>query len=91
MIHRFTSGLKFAFVTFRKPYYLNKYIGPSSNLPLADCMSFSCKFKLLRSGNLHDLRKQPKMSVHGDENTEEKRKREYLKAEMRKTLDSLQS
>ena len=50
---------------------LNKYIGRSSNLPLADCLSFSCKFKTLRKGNSYDLRTQPKMSTHGDENTGE--------------------
>ena len=31
-------------------------------------MSFSCKFKTLKSGNSYDLRTQPKMSMHGDEN-----------------------
>ena len=34
-------------------------------------MSFPCKFKTLRSGNSHDLKTQPKMSTHGDENTGE--------------------
>ena len=34
-------------------------------------MSFSYKFKTLRSGNSYDLRTQPKMSTHGDENTGE--------------------
>ena len=71
MRNRFTSRLNFAFVHFRKPYYLNRYISPSSNLSLVDCMTFSCKFKTLRSGNLYDLRTQPKMSTHGDENTGE--------------------
>ena len=33
-------------------------------------MSFSCKVKTLRSGNSYDLRTQPKMSTHRDENTE---------------------
>ena len=37
-------------------------------------MSFSYKFKTLRSGNLYDLRTQPKMSTHGDENTEAERR-----------------
>ena len=32
-------------------------------------MSLSYKFKTLRSGNSYDLRTQPKMSTHGDENT----------------------
>ena len=40
-----------------------------SNFPLADCMSFSCEFKTLRNENSYDLRMQPKMSTHGDENT----------------------
>ena len=34
-------------------------------------MNFSYKFKTLRSGNSYDLRTQPKMSTHGDENTAE--------------------
>ena len=34
-------------------------------------MSFSCECKLLRSGNAYDLKTQPKMSTHGDENTGE--------------------
>ena len=34
-------------------------------------MSFSYKFKTLRSGNSYDLRTQPKTSTHGDENTGE--------------------
>ena len=34
-------------------------------------MSFSNKFKTLRSGNSYDLRTQPKISTHGDENTGE--------------------
>ena len=34
-------------------------------------MSFSYKFKTLRSGNSYDLRTQPKLSTHGDENTRE--------------------
>ena len=34
-------------------------------------MSFSCKFKTLRSGNSYDSRTQPEMSVHEDENTAE--------------------
>ena len=33
-------------------------------------MSFSCKVKTLRSGNSHDSRTQPKMTMHRDENTE---------------------
>ena len=65
------SGLNLVFVNFRKPYYLHKYFGPSSNLPLANCMSFSCKFKTLRKGNSYDFRTQPKMSTQGDENTGE--------------------
>ena len=32
-------------------------------------MSFSCEFKILRSGNSYDLRTQTKMSTHGDEHT----------------------
>ena len=32
-------------------------------------MSFCCKFKTLRSRNSYDLRIQPKMSMHGVENT----------------------
>ena len=32
-------------------------------------MSFSYKFKTLRSGNSYDSRTQPKMSTHGEENT----------------------
>ena len=75
LIHRLTSRLQFAFVNFRKPYYLNNYIGPSSTLPLADCMSFACKFKAIGSGNLYDMRTQPKISTHGDEDTG-KQKRE---------------
>ena len=71
LIHHFTSRLQFVFVKFRKPYYLNNYIGPIFNLPLADCMSFSCKLKTLGSGNSYDLRAQLKMSMHGDENTGE--------------------
>ena len=47
------------------------YFGPSPNLPLADCMSFSYKFETLRSGKSCNLRRQPEMSAHGDENTEE--------------------
>ena len=31
-------------------------------------MSFSCELKRLRNGNSYDLRIQPKMSTHGDEN-----------------------
>ena len=58
------SRLKFALIIFRKPYYFNKYVGPSSNLPLADCMGFSHKFKTLRSGNSYESRTQPKMSAH---------------------------
>ena len=46
-------------------------MGPSSNLPLAVCMSLCNKFKTLRSGNSYELRSQPKMSTHGDENTGE--------------------
>ena len=34
-------------------------------------MSFSSDFKTLRSGNSYDLRTQPKMPTHGDENTGE--------------------
>ena len=34
-------------------------------------MSFSYKFKTLRSENLHNLRTQPKMSMRRDENTGE--------------------
>ena len=68
------SRLKFAFIIFRKPYNLNKYVGPSSNLPLADCIGFPYTFKTLGSGNSYDSRTQPKMSAHGDE-TQEKRKR----------------
>ena len=70
-MHRFTSRFIFAFVIFRKSYHLNVYIGPSSNLPLADCMSFSYRFNTLRSGNSYDMRTQPKISTHGDENTRE--------------------
>ena len=43
----------------------------SPNLPLADCMSFSCNLKTLRSGNSYDLRAQPGMTAHGDENAGE--------------------
>ena len=32
-------------------------------------MSFSFKFKTLRSENLYDLKTQTKMTTHGDENT----------------------
>ena len=71
LIHRFMSGLNLVLVNFRKPYYLNKYFGPSSNLPLANCVSFSCKFKTLTKGNSYDFRTQPKMSTQGDENTGE--------------------
>ena len=69
LIHRFKSRLRFDIVNYRKLYSLNKHIGQISILPLADCMSFSCEFKTLRSGNSYDLRTQPKMSTHGDENT----------------------
>ena len=41
------------------------------NLPLVDCMSFSCVFKKLRSGNSYDSRTQPGMSAHGDESAGE--------------------
>ena len=34
-------------------------------------MSFFYKFRTLRSGNSYDLRTQPKISTHGDENTGE--------------------
>ena len=34
-------------------------------------MSFSYKFKTLRSGNSYDSRTHPRMSAHGDENTGE--------------------
>ena len=34
-------------------------------------MSFSCAFKTLRGGNSYDLRTQPKMLTHGDENSGE--------------------
>ena len=37
-------------------------------------MSFSYKFRTLRSGNSYDLRKQCKMSTHGDESTGEAEK-----------------
>ena len=70
-MHRFTARHKFAFVIFRKPYYLNKYIGPSSNIPLPIVWAFLKKFKTLRSGNSYDSRTQPIMSTHGDENTGE--------------------
>ena len=43
----------------------------AAKLELADCISFSYKFKTLRSGNLYDSRTQPEMSAHGDENTGE--------------------
>ena len=33
-------------------------------------MSFSCESKTLRTGNLYDLRAQPKMSTHENENAE---------------------
>ena len=71
VIHRLTSRLKFAFVIFRNSYYPNKYIGPSSILPRADCMSFPYNYKTLRSGNSCNLRTQSKISTHGDENTGE--------------------
>ena len=64
------SRLKLAVVTFRKSYYLNEYIGPSSNLPLVNCMSFSYKFETFGNGNSNNLRTQPQMSTHGDENAE---------------------
>ena len=54
-----------------KTLLYRQHIGPSSNLPLVDCMSFSCEFKAIRSGNSYDLRTLPKMSTHGDENTRE--------------------
>ena len=68
LIHRFTSRLNFAFVIFRKPCHLNKCIGPSSNAPLADFMSFSYKFKTLGSGNSYDSRTQPTMPTNREEN-----------------------
>ena len=89
-MNRFTSRLKIDFVDFKKLYTLNKYIGPSSNLPLADCMSFSCEFNTLRSGKLYDLRTQPKMSKHGDENTGEA-ETGITQGRRRVALDSLQS
>ena len=71
MIHPFTSRRKFVFVNIRKPYFFNKYIVPSSNLPLADYMSLSGKFKALGSENSYIFRTLPKMSTHEDENTGE--------------------
>ena len=68
LIHRFASGLKLAFEFVEKPYYLNKYIVPSPNLPVTDCMSFYYMFRTLRSGNSHDSRTQLRMSAHGIEN-----------------------
>ena len=48
-----------------------KCIGPSHTLPLADCMSFSCKFKIIRNGNSYDSRTQPEMSAQEDQTTGE--------------------
>ena len=59
------------FVIFRKRTILQKLIGPSPNLLLADCMSISYKFRTLRSGNSCGSRTQPKMSAHEDETTGE--------------------
>ena len=50
---------------------MQKYIGPSHNLRLADCISVSYKFKTLRSGNSYDSRAQSEMSAHEDEATGE--------------------
>ena len=60
-IHSFTSRI----------YSPDNYIGPSSNIALADCMSFYCEFKTLRVGNSYDLKTQSKMSTHGEGNTGE--------------------
>ena len=70
LINRFTSILRFTVVNVRKYYSLNKYFGLFSNLPLAECMSFSRDSKTLRSGNSNDLRAQPKISTHENENME---------------------
>ena len=48
-----------------------KYIDPVSRLSLAVCMSFSHKFKTLRSGNSYDSKTQPEISTLGDESTGE--------------------
>ena len=46
-------------------------MGPSPNLILGNCMSFSCKFETLRSENSYDSRTQPEMSAHESETTAE--------------------
>ena len=61
------SRLKFAFVNFRNHTILTNISAQSPTLALADWVSFSCKFKTLRSGNSYDSR----MSAHGDENAGE--------------------
>ena len=71
MIHRFASIFKLTFLNSRKLTIFAKYDGPSHDLPLADCMSFSYKFKTLRSGNLSDSRTQPEMLAYEGETTGE--------------------
>ena len=48
-----------------------KYIGPSSELPPAYCMSFSYEFRTLKKGNSQDSRTQLENSPRGDANTGE--------------------
>ena len=53
--------------TPENPTNFAKYIGPNHNLSPADCMSFSYKYKMLRSGNSYDLRTQPELSAQEKE------------------------
>ena len=70
-IFRFASLFNFVFVNSRKPANFGKYIGLNYIIPLADCLSFSYKFKTLRSGNWYASLAQSKMSAHEEEATRE--------------------
>ena len=69
--YRFASRLKLALVILENIIFFAKCIGPSPNLPLADCMSFSYRFKTLRSRNSYDSRTQSEISAHRVGNTQE--------------------